>query len=222
MKPKTFTTAALSDDANGICVDQTTGGAADLTLDGALVSGGVATMAEAQIVSIEGTGNNSGITFTITGTNAEGKTIAQAVTGANNGTAVSTFYYKSITQIAASGAVTGNVEIGPLAANGAVTPVHVVNWVQTPFNMAMFVDITGTVTYTVEHTEGDPQSTYTNSYSTDTKWRDTTGLTSLTADNEGNIAFPVRAVRLKLASGTGTTSFTVLQGGQNGDYYRFR
>lgn len=214
MKPKTFSVVALDNDANGICVDQTTAGAGDLTLDGALVSGGVATIAMAQIISIEGTGDNSGVVFTITGTNAEGKTVSENVTGANNGTADSTGYFKTVTGISVDGAITGNVEIGPLSANGAVTPCHVVNRVQSPFNMSLFVDQTGTLTWTVQHTESDPfLTTYTNAYSTDATWRSTTGLTSKTADAEGNIAFPVQAVRLNVASGSGTADFTVLQGG---------
>ena len=67
--------AVLTNDANGIAEDQTTSGAADLSLDGALVSGGIATTTNstAQMVAIEGTGNNSGITFTITGTDPNGQ-----------------------------------------------------------------------------------------------------------------------------------------------------
>ena len=68
MRPQVFTTTALTNDANGIFEDQTTAGAATLTLNGALVESGVAycygltgTNAQGQLIAIEGTGNNSGI-----------------------------------------------------------------------------------------------------------------------------------------------------------------
>ena len=213
MRPNSITLAALTNDANGICVDQTTGGAADLTLDGALVSGGVATAAAAQKVSVEGTGNNSGITFTIAGANADGVTISEVLTGANNGTATTTAYFVTVTSIAASAAVTGNVEIGWLSANGAVTKSFVTDWTQSPYNQSLFVK-SGTLTYTVQHTEDDPEGTYTSSFSENAEWRSTTDLTALTASNEGNIAFPVRAVRGQITAYTsGTLRLTSIQGG---------
>ena len=212
MRPKTISTVTLTDDANGIAVDQTTSGAADLSLDGALVTGGVATAAEAQIVSIEGTGNNSGITFTVTGNDADGQEQSEAVTGANNGTAVTVAFFKTVNQIATSGAVTGNVEVGWLEADGAVTRSIVTNWRNSPYNQALLTVITGTLTYTVQHTEDAPEGTFTNTFSTDAEWRSTTGLTALTATDEGNIAFPVRAVRLIITAYTsGTTALTSIQ-----------
>lgn len=212
MRPKTLSTVTLTDDANGIAEDQTTAGAADLSLDGALVSGGVATAAEAQIVSIEGTGNNSGITFTVTGDDADGTEQSEVVTGANNGTAVTAAFFKTVNQIAASGAVTGNVEVGWLEADGAVTRSLVTNWRSSPYNQSLFTVITGTLTYTVQHTEDAPEASYTNTFSTDATWRSTTGLAALTATDEGNIAFPVRAVRLIITAYTsGTTELTSIQ-----------
>lgn len=214
MRPIVVTTITLTDDANGICIDQTTAGAANLVLNGVLVSGGVATAAEAQIVSIEGTGDNSGITFTVTGTDADGTSYSEAITGANNGTAVSVGFFQTVTLIAASGAVTGNVEIGWLATNGAVTNSVLVNYQQHDFKLALSVAISSgaTLTYTVQHTEDSPNDAYTNSFSTDATWRSTTGLTALTATDEGNIAFPQRAVRLQFTAYTsGTSTFTILQ-----------
>ena len=86
MKPIIVTTVALTEDANGIAVDQTTAGAADLDLDGVLVTGGIATAAETQSVSIEGAGNSSGITFAITGTDPDGNTLSESITGPKAGT----------------------------------------------------------------------------------------------------------------------------------------
>ena len=220
MRPQVITTSALTDDGNGIAEDQTTSGAADLTLDGALVTSSVATAAEAQIVSIEGSGNNSGITFTVTGTDQDGKTVSEVITGSNGGTAVSTVYFKTVTQIAASGAVTGDVEVGWLAASGFSTKSIPVNWRQSPFNMTVAADLTtSTGTFGVQYTVDGPQEDYTNSFGVDANWRDAAGLDkdSNTADGEDNIITPVRAVRGIATIGTSTTvlKFTFIQG-QNG------
>ena len=213
MRPIVITTTALTDDANGIAEDQTTSGADTLTLDGALVSGGVATAAEAQIVGIEGAGDNTGVDFTITGTDADGKTISQTIDGVSNSTAVTTAFFKTVTSITVDGAVTGNVEAGWESANGGVTKSIPTNWVQNPYTQSLFIDVTGTISATVHHTENDPEGTaYASSFSTDATWRATTGLTTVSADAESNIAFPVRGVRVNVHSGTGTLVFTTIQG----------
>ena len=71
----------------------------------------------------------------------------------------------------------------------------------------------GVLTYTVEHTFDAPADfAGASDYNTNATWRDTTGLTALTATDEGNIAFPVRAVRLNVTAFTsGSAEMTVIQ-----------
>jgi len=212
MRPIEISIAALTDDVDGIAEAQTLGGAGNLSLDGALVSGGVATAAEAQIVTLTSVGNDSGITFTITGKDADGTIVSETKTGPNATTVTTTGFYTTVTQIAASGATAADVTAGWVAADGAVTKSVPTNWRMTPYNQSLFVDIDGAMTYTVQHTESNPQGSYTNSFSTDATWRATTGLAALSVDGEGNIAFPVRAVRLNITAYTsGTSVFTSLQ-----------
>lgn len=213
MRPKSIITATLTDDADGIAEDQTTAAAADLVLDGALVTDGVATAAEAQIVTIEGAGNSSGITFTISGDDADGRPQSQTITGPNAASVVTTAFFKTVTQISTSGAVTGDVEVGWLEANGAVTRSYPTNWRQSPYNQAITVAITGTLTATIQHTTDGPFDSYTNTFSTDADWRATTGLAAITADDEDSIGFPVQAVRgIITAYTSGTLKFTTIQG----------
>lgn len=203
---------ALTDDADGIAEAQTLGAAGDLNLNGTLVSGGAGTAAEAQIVTITSVGNDLGITFAVTGTDADGTTFSETITGPNATTATTTDHFKTVTQIAASGATAADVTAGWVAADGAVTKSIVSNWRNSPFNMGLFTVVSGTLTYTVQHTADDPQTTYTNSFASDATWRSTVGLSALTATDEGNIAFPVRAVRLNITAFTsGTTNLTVIQ-----------
>jgi len=118
-------------DVNGICVSQTTTAAANLVLDGALTSTingnsvyapSVSSTAEtadgawARRISITSSGDDSGITFTVTGTDINGKALSETVTGPNStetqtaNTLVGLF--KSVTKIATSAATTGNIQVG--------------------------------------------------------------------------------------------------------------
>ena len=121
-------------DTDGICASQTTSAAANMTLNGALtatingnsvyapsVSGTAATAdgAWARKIGITSDGNDSGITFTITGTDVDGKALSETVTGPNSTTVYSTnstaANFKTVTKIATSAATTGNITIGTAA-----------------------------------------------------------------------------------------------------------
>lgn len=215
---KVFDIGALINDANGIFADQTRADAGNLDLDGVLVVGGVAIFTYAQIVAIEGTGNNSGITFTVTGTDADGNATAQTITGANNGTAKTTVHFKTVTRVSCSAAITGNVEGGVLAADGMVTNSYPCNRRQSPFNMSLCHNLTaGTMTASAQYTLDQVQTAYSNGFSNSADWRKVDGLADVTADAVSNLAYPVTAVRFiqTVGSTTGTARQTLIQG-QNG------
>lgn len=82
------------------------------------------------------------------------------------------------------------------------------------FALALGVDVGSSIlTYTVEHTFDNPQDfTSDTDYNTNATWRDTLGLTALSATDEGNIAFPVHAVRLNVTAFTsGSAKLTAIQ-----------
>jgi hypothetical protein len=72
-------------------------------------------------VTVTSAGDDSGIKFSITGTNALGGAQTETVTGVNAGTATSTGSFKTITAITVDGATDGNVEVGVLGNAAAVT-----------------------------------------------------------------------------------------------------
>ena len=204
----------LTEDDNCISVDQTTAGAAALTITGACASGGVATITAtpltkvAQQVSIEGSGNNSGITFTICGTDADSKTRAtcEVLTGSNGGTATSAQWYSTVTSITASGAVTGNVEAGWLEASGGVTETIVLNYDGYSDDVNITVDVTGTVPYTVENTGQKMSSKF------EPLWFDTLDLSTQTTDLQGNFGVAVGGVRLRCTSAVCVANLMTVQG----------
>ena len=77
------------------------------------------------------------------------------------------------------------------------------------FSVGIGVKISATATYTVEHTFEDVYSpTFNPATAT---WWPNTGLTAKTANADGNYAFPVTAIRLNVASSTGTATMIVIQ-----------
>jgi len=121
-------------DTNGIATAQTPTAAGNLTLDGALcatingnsvyapsVSGTAATAdgAWARKIGITSDGDDSGVTFTVYGTDVNGKALSEAITGPNAGAVYTTdgtaTNFKTVTRIAISAAGTGNITAGTAA-----------------------------------------------------------------------------------------------------------
>jgi hypothetical protein len=77
----------------------------------------------------------------------------------------------------------------------------------TPFNVGFGVTITGTPTYTVQHTFDNPWTTAAP------VWFNHPTVAGKTINTDGNYAFPVAAIRVAVTSGTGTATLTVIQAG---------
>lgn len=96
-----------------------------------------------------------------------------------------------------------------------------------PFNIGLAVTSTATAgaafNATVQISFDDPWGTYTTDYNTNAVWMNHSTLNAVTAtgNQNGNIAFPVRAVRMTAttfsatggASGGTSVSMTVIQAG---------
>ena len=209
MIPQIRTLSGLDNDADGISLSQSPAGAGNLTITGALASGGSVTLTVAQRVSISSAADDTGRTFTVTGKDADGKSITDAITGANAGAAAGVKYFKVITQIAVDAATAGAVTAGVFSANGGVSGTIVANYRATDFSIGMGVNITGTLSATVQQCFDNIMDA-----SITPVWTDTLGLTALTATDKGNIAFPVRGIRLKLNSWTsGSATLNYVQAG---------
>jgi hypothetical protein len=82
----------------------------------------------------------------------------------------------------------------------------VINTNTNPANIGFGVIITGTVSYTVQHTFDDPAVGFTT-------WFNHPTIASLAANADGNYAFPITGVRIINASGSGTTTLKLVQAG---------
>lgn len=99
-------------DRNGIVTATTPTGAGSVALTGALVTSGVATLLGQRNILVYSDGNDSGVTFGITGVDADGVAVTETLTGPDTTTVYSANTYKSISAITIDGAGTGNIEIG--------------------------------------------------------------------------------------------------------------
>ncbi len=102
----------IAPDVDSAAVSQAGTASTALTLNGTLVTGGVATFDKARAYTITSAGNDSGITFTVTGTDDYENVLVETTTGANAGTAAGAKAFKTITSVVPSGNTAANVEVG--------------------------------------------------------------------------------------------------------------
>ncbi len=199
-------------DADGICASQTPLAAGNLTIAGALASGGSVSLNHGHLIKIACAGADAGRTFTLTGTDYSGVSMTEAVSGENAGTATSVKYFKTITQVAVDDATAGAITVG---VNGE----SVSNWItldrnQAPFSVGFGVVVTGTIDYTVQHTFDDIQI---DNPSGATAYAHAS-IAAKTDNQNSNYAYPCVATRLFVNSVTSgaTLTFNAIQAGTSG------
>jgi hypothetical protein len=210
MRPIFITKQLAAAAATGVCISQSPGAGA-IVLNGALVTGGVATFPTQRQVIITSGGNDSGISFTIFGTNDNGVAISETLTGGNVGVATSTIDFLTVTSITHTGSVAGTITSGTNGV-GCTHPIPLAHY-KTPFNVSCALEFpTSGSTATVQYTYDDVFS-FSVIQSNGLRWTDMTSLTSKTTDTDGSLVAPVAAVRMKITTGTAPVTLTVRQAG---------
>lgn len=137
--------------ATKIATSQTPTGAGNLTLDGALTSGGTYTAADAaHKITIVSAADETARTFVITGTDADGVAQTESVAGVNANTATSTKYFKTVTSISVDAATAGAITVG--IASAVQTRTIQVNTRSSSFQVTNAFVVSGTINYTLSHT----------------------------------------------------------------------
>jgi hypothetical protein len=190
----------------GIALSQTLGGAGPVTLNGALVTGGVATLPAAQPITITSAGNDSGITFKITGTDYGGSPVSETLAGANAAAATSVQQYSMVTSIVASAATAAAITVGTAAAQYG--PWLIVGAQRNEFqtNVRCFLASGGTANYDLQATSDIQIMNQVGGYADD--------IDTLLAAQTGNVSSfpnaPWMAYRLKVNSG-GPVTLRILE-----------
>ena len=112
VKAVNITADTVALDADGISVAAAVGNNAALTIGGALASGGAVSLSHGRVVTILSAGDDSAISFTVTGTDVNSDSQTESITGANAGTATGSKYFLTISGISAVGNPAGNVSAG--------------------------------------------------------------------------------------------------------------
>lgn len=193
--------------ANSICLSQTP--TAALTLNGALASGGVAVLSSPAQITITTTDDESGITFTVVGTDASGNRISEVITGPNTALAQSVLTYKTITSITASGAAAAPLTVGNAQAASVIVALD--SWAHP--QVGLQVSVTGTVNYTVASSFDNPNDPVSPVALADVQWINSsdTAVVNATATKQSNFTYAPLYVRITLNSGSGSIKATVVQ-----------
>ena len=160
-------------------------------------------------VIITSAGNDTGIHFTIVGTNSSGMPVTEAVTGASGGAAQSYYDWLTITSITPSGNTAGNVTVG---TNGVAStrPMMLDTYGFAPTSIQ--VDVTGTVNATVQQTLDDCNGAAGFAA---VNWisHPDAALVALTGNVQGRYDHQPLWVRLLLNSGSGSATLKLIQSG---------
>jgi len=208
MSTVSYTAAPTALDADGVCLAQQLAEAGNLVIAGALAAGGVATFGEQQKVTIYSAGNLSALTFTVYGTTTFGNSISEAITGPNNATVTTTACFKTVTRIAASGAVGSDVTVGN--SNALETPWIMLND-EFPLKGVSVVLSTGaSLTYEVQY--GTRNMTNCAECETAILTKADGTLTAKTASDSLALTIPWPLARLKITSFvSGTATLRVVE-----------
>jgi len=179
---------------------------------------GTATLDLARHIIITSGGNDTGVTFSLYGTDWNGDPQSESITGASGAAASSVLDYLTVTRIQTSAAVATTVTVG---TNGVAAS----QWVRFDSLAAMSptaiqCTVSGTVNATVQQTLEDP-NIITNQLPTPTyRWSKSgitwlshadAGLVGLTANVQGGWAYVPTFARVLLNSGSGAVTMTVVQ-----------
>lgn len=211
----TFTKQLGAASSDNICTSQSGSAGTPLTLNGAAVTSGVATIDTATAansaigrrVTISYTGTDTN--FTIVGTNAGGAPIADVAIG-SSGTAQSNLDFVTVTSITPVGGGLTGVTAG---TNGVgSSPWVSLNWRgYSPMNVGVAVElVSGSANFTIQHTYDDPNNLvagllYPLPFSSI--------IVGAAATIDGAYTTPIKAVRLLINSGTGELRTRFLEAG---------
>lgn len=197
---KTLALQLASPVQNGIAALQSLGAAGNLVLNGSLVSAGVATFDVARRVGITSVGNDSGLLWTITGTDRNGRAQTEVIQGANAGVAQSTLDFLKVSQIAGSGATAGNVIAGSTSV-GSTAP-YIIDYFATTANYSVMASNPGASVFSIEYSNDDLSPNYDLTLAAPT-WVAPTNVNGISATTLQQIVQgPFVMCRLTINSGT--------------------
>ncbi len=198
---KAFTLSPVASDADYISTTES------ITTPWALQLDGVLTFDTPQHVTITTTSDETGETFTVTGTDRYGNVMTEELAGPNATVVAGTKNFKTITSIVGTADATG-VTAG--VDGTCESQWYILNYRGSDFNVGIGCELSGTATYAVQHTFDD---CFANGFVEDdaTVYTHST-LSGETTNQDGNYTNPPAAIRLAVTAHTsGTVTMKVIQ-----------
>ena len=181
-----------------------------VTLDGALVTNGVAYLGDPRRVLVTTAGAESGKTMTITGTDANGNVQSDTVDLPNASTVYTALDFLTVTGITISATAAGAIIVGTNGIGGS-------RWVRfndfAPSNISIQCDVSGTVNYTVQSTLDDPNDPFNPVTAENVVWVSSSDVAVVGANStqQSNFLFTPKYAKILINSGSGTVTATFLQ-----------
>ena len=213
MRPITVTVGPLaSASATNIRTASGVAGAGNLTLNGSLVTAGVAILDTPRRILFTTTADETTKTILLAGTNWADDLISETVTLVNTSTVASVLDYKTVTSAYCSAALTGNLSIGTSAVAGSPW-IMFDSWALP--GVGFQCTASGTVNYTVQQTMDDPNSPTNPIDAASMTWVNCadSAVVAATATQQSNYNFPPIYMRVVLNSGSGSVTLTANQSG---------
>lgn len=211
LNTKTITYQLVAAVANGIAQNQSGTAGTKLTLNGSLVTAGVATLdsgGASRRVLLTPAADESTNSFTIVGTDRNGIKQTEVLAGvANPTTAFTTKDFKTVTSITPTSNTAGNVAFGTNGV-GSSTP-YIVDWVPNGNLINANLIITGTANATVQEALDDLAPAW-DVNANQPNWFNDTNLASKAATTNAILAGPFTMIRLLINSGTGKATLQLV------------
>lgn len=210
LNTKTITIALATAVANGIAASQSGTAGTPLTLNGSLVTGGVATLdsgGAARRVIITPAGDEHTNSFTITGTDRYGRPQIETIAGVANPAVVqSTKDFLTVSKIVPVSSTAAAVTAG---TNGvASSDAYICDWVPNGNLIGAALEFSGTANATVQECLDDFAPSW-DQVANNFVWYNDAGMTSISANTRNNLAGPFTAIRLTVNSYSNGASVTL-------------
>lgn len=194
----TLTLQLIAAVANGIAESQSPAAGA-IVLNGSLVTGGVAIMDVARRIVLTSGGNDTGIAFTVVGTDRYGRAQSETVTGASGGSVSTTRDFLTVTAITHTGSVATTFISGTTGV--ASTAPLIIDSYATRDDIGVTLDFSGTANSSIEVARDDLSPTPTRFTAYDftnatISWTAPTALASKSSLTDGVIQGSYTMLRL--------------------------
>lgn len=209
MRPITVSVGPLATaSANNIALTQTP--TSTFTINGALATGGVATLDTPRRILFTPSGNESTKTFTIVGTAANGTPQTEVLSGTNATTFYTNLDFATVTSITINTTAAGAITVGTNTV--ASSPwVRFDEWAMP--QAAIQCTVSGTPTYTVQQTLQDPNSPTNPVTPYSITWLNTSDSAAVnaTASLQTSYQYSPTFAKVTITTGTGSVSATFAQ-----------